>query len=363
MDPDLSPQEEQALRDLCTRFLSGNGLRLPADLLAELPDEVAPDRYGEGGVVAELEAEVATLLGKPAAAFLPSGTMAQQITLRVHADRRAGQGSRVVMFHPTCHLDLFEGKGYERLHGLVGRPVGNARRLLALDDLRGVAERPAALLLELPQREIGGQLPPWDDLMAQIEWARERGAAVHMDGARLWSCGPFYQRTLAQIAEPFDTVYVSFYKQLGGITGCCLAGPEDVLAEVREWRRRHGGTLYALWPYAASALAALRRRLPSMPRYVEHGRSIAAVLADVRGVEVVPDPPQAGMMHLLLHTPADRLRAAALRLAREDGIWTWGRGQPTASARLQEVELEVGDATLQVDPGEVRAVLERLLGD
>ncbi|MDP9341994.1 MAG: beta-eliminating lyase-related protein [Actinomycetota bacterium] len=358
METDLSAQEEQALRASCTRFLYGHGFRSPADLLSELPDEIAPDRYGEGGVVAELEAEVATLLGKPAGVFLPSGTMAQQITLRVHADRR---GSRTVVFHPTCHLDVHEGKGYERLHGLVGRPAGDAHRLLALEDLQGVAERPAALLLELPQREIGGPLPAWDDLVAQVEWAHGRGAAVHMDGARLWGCGPFYQRTLAEIAEPFDTVYVSFYKQLGGITGSCVAGPEDIVAEVREWRRRHGGTLFALWPYAASALASMRRRLPSMPRYVEHARAIAAAVGDLPGLEVVPDPPPAGTMHLLLHAPADRLRAASLRLAREDGIWTWPRPEPTAAPGVQEVELEVGDATLEFDPAEVRDVLEVLL--
>jgi threonine aldolase len=337
VDTDLSVREEWALRESCTRFLSGNGLLLPAGL----------------------ESEVAALLGKPAAAFLPSGTMAQQITLRVHADRRR---SRVVVFHPTCHVDVDEGRGYERLHGLIGRPAGDPNRVLALDDLLGVAEPPAALLLELPQREIGGQLPSWDELTAQAAWARERGAAVHMDGARLWSCGPFYERTLAQIAEPFDTVYVSFYKQLGAITGACVAGPEDVLAEVREWRRRHGGTLWAMWPYAASALSALRRRLPSMPAFVEHGRAIAAAVEDMAGVEVVPDPPQAGMMHLLLRVPADRMRATALRMAREEGIWTWGRPQPTLSPGVQEVELEVGDATLRFEPGEVRDVLERLLG-
>jgi len=358
VDADISAQEEQALRESCTRSLHWHGARLPADLLRELPEDIVPDRYGEGGVVAELLAEVATLPGKPAAAVLPSGTMAQQIALRVHADRR---GSRVVVFHPACHVDLSEGKGYERLHGLVGRPAGNANRLLTLDDLRDVAEAPAALLLELPQRDIGGQLPSWDDLLAQVAWARERGAAVHMDGARLWSCGPFYDRTLAEIADVFDTAYVSFYKQLGGITGCCLAGPDDVVAEVREWRLRHGGTLFALWPYAASALSSLRRRLPSMPRYVNQARAIAAAIKDLPGVEVVPDPPQAGMMHILLHAPADRLRAAMLRLAREEGIWTWARGQPTASPGVQEVELEVGEATLQFGPGEVRDVLQRLL--
>jgi Beta-eliminating lyase len=100
--PEPTEVNEVALRASCTRSLSWHGNRRPADLLAELPDDIAPDRYGDGGAVTELEAEVASLLGKPAAAFLPSGTMAQQVTLRVHADAR---GRRVVLFHPTCHLD------------------------------------------------------------------------------------------------------------------------------------------------------------------------------------------------------------------------------------------------------------------
>jgi len=237
--------EIEALRQGCTRSLQGAGVRRPAEQLAAIPRDTAPDCYGQGGAVAELEAETASLLGKPAAVFLPSGTMAQQITLRVHADRL---GRRTVLFHPMCHLEQHEGRGFERLHDLVGRPVGDARRLLTLEDLEAVGEQPATLVLELPQRDLGGQLPGWDDLQAQVAWARERGAAVHLDGARLWECGPAYERSVADIAALFDTVYVSFYKKLGGLSGCCVAGPAEVMAEVREWRARHGGAVFALWP-------------------------------------------------------------------------------------------------------------------
>lgn len=216
-------------------------------------------------------------------------------------------------------------------------------------------------MLELPQREIGGQLPDWQNLVDQVAWARQRGAAVHLDGARLWECTPFYERTLAEIAGLFDTVYVSFYKLLGGLAGCCLAGTEEVAAEVREWRRRHGGTLFAMWPYAASALVCLRKRLPRVPAYYEHATAIAETLRDIPGIEVVPDPPQTPLMHLLLHTSPDHSRAAALRLAQEQGVWTWPRAAPTDSPRVQRVEFTVGDATLGFEPHEVRAILQSLL--
>jgi threonine aldolase len=356
---EVTPEELESLRRACTRFLSWHGWRTPAEYLDGIPGDVDPDVYGKGGVVEELEREVASILGKPSAAFLPSGTMAQQIALRVHADRR---NRRTILFHPTCHLDLFEERGYERLHGLRGRPVGEATRLLVLDDLRAVAESPAALLIELPQREIGGQLPAWDELNSQVEWARSRGAAVHMDGARLWGCESFYGRSLAEISEPFDTVYVSFYKQLGGLAGACLAGPEDVVAEARVWRRRHGGTLYGLWPLAASGLQGLRTRLPRIADYRQRALEIAEALRDLPGVEVVPDPPHTTMMHLFVRRDAASLRAAVGRLASDERIWTFSFSASDVPG-VQRAELEVGDATLRFSPEEFTDVLGRLLAD
>src|SRR3982751_4827415 len=125
--------EIAARRAACTDSFHGSGLVKPAEVLASIGADVEPDVYGEGGVVADLEREVAELLGKPAAVFLPSGTMAQPATLRVHADAR---GRRTIVWHPYCHLAQHENQAYARLHGLVGRPVGQLTRLLTLDDLR-----------------------------------------------------------------------------------------------------------------------------------------------------------------------------------------------------------------------------------
>jgi threonine aldolase len=355
---ELSPAEQDALRDQCTRFLAGHGPVRAADLLASIPPGTIPDRYGDGGAVAALEAEIAGLLGKPAAVFLPSGTMAQQSVLRVHADRRQ---RRTVVSHPMCHLLRHEGEAYQRLHGLTGRPAGDPARLLGLGDLTGIAEPPAALLIELPQRDLGGQQPDWEDLQAQAGWARSRGAAAHLDGARLWESAAGYGRPPAEIAALFDTVYVSFYKGIGALPGCCVAGPADIVAEVREWRHRMGGTLFGLWPNAASALSCLRRRLPLMPAYLSHARAIAAALAGVPGVRVVPDPPQVPMMHLLLTTTQGGFAAAARRLAADERVWAWPKAITAIDPGLQRVELSVGDATCALEPGQVRDVIAALV--
>ncbi len=349
--------ETRARRDRCSTFLNGDGYVAPGELLASIDAQVVPDTYGEGGVVGELESTVADLLGFPAAVFLPSGTMAQAATLRVHADAR---GRRTVLWHPTCHLQTHEGEAYARVHALVGRPIGQRHRLLTRADLDQVTEPVAALLLELPQRDLGGQLPEWGDLADQIGWARDHGAAAHLDGARLWEASAGYGRSPAEIASLFDTAYVSFYKGIGALAGCCVVGSPDVVAQVRDWRRRLGGTLYGLWPAAASALHLLHERLDEMPQRLAHARAIATALAGADGVRVVPDPPHTPMMHLLFEVPADRFVANARRLADEQGLWVWPKPMETDDPAVVRCELTVGRATSRLEPDQVVAALHAL---
>jgi threonine aldolase len=354
--------ELEALAESCTRVLGAHGPRRAEALLATIPTDTKADYYGIGGVVAELEAEVAALLGKQAALFLPTGTMAQQATLRVHADRRA---SRTIAFHPACHLETHEERGYQRLHNLFGVPAGSRHEPLTSASLEEVHEPVAALLVELPQRDLGGTLPAWKELVAQVTWARDRGAAVHLDGARLWEATPFYEKTakksVADIAALFDTIYVSFYKGLGGIAGCCVAGDTDVIEELSVWRTRHGGRVFMLWPYAASALSVLRSRRPLMPKYYRHAVAIGRAVRDLPGVEVLPDPVQSPMMHLRLSVGLDELRARVIDIAKSEKVWTFPRPFVSEGPRLQRIEFQVGDATLEFTVDEVRGLLERLV--
>lgn len=352
------------LADQCTRFLPGHGRALwtPHAMFTQLaaltPPDLKPDLYGGGELIADFEKRVAGLLGKAAGVFMPSGTMAQQIALRIWSDRLH---SPHVAFHPTCHLEIHEQKAYQLLHGLHGVLVGSPYQLMTLDDLKQVRDPLATLLLELPQREIGGQLPSWDDLVAITGWARERNIALHMDGARLWECQPFYQRSYAEIAALFDTVYVSFYKILGGIAGAMLLGPQDVIDEARLWQKRHGGTLVQMYPFVLSAQHGLDTRLARIPQYCAKAREIAGVLSDFPQVQVLPNPPHTNMLHLFLRADKDRLEESAAQIAREQKIWLFRYFTPGQIPGYCKVEFTVGDATLEFEADEVRALFEQLL--
>ena len=346
------------LRAAATRWLSPVAGRTASSLGTGLAD-VQTDTYGDGGVVDELEREVAEVLGTEAALLLPTGTMAQGIALRIHAEEA---GCPVVAMHATAHPLLHEDQSLERVHRLQPRPLGDADRLPTAADLDAIAEPVAAVLVELPARELGGRLHAWDDLLALVQAARDRGAAVHCDGARLWECEPAYARDAREIAALFDTVYVSLYKGLGGIGGACLAGDAPLVARAAEWRHRLGGAVYGLWPYAASGLAGLREHRPAMAERLAHLREVAGALNGLPGVEVAPDPPEAGLCQLHLRTTPEAYRAAALQVAEDEGVWAWEQPSSTTRPGWLMVELHASANLRAFTPDELRAVVARLAG-
>lgn len=352
----------EALLSACTRDLHGHGAHRPAEVLAALAAAAADDErdtYGSGPVIADFEARLAALLGKPAAVFMPSGTMAQQIALRLWAERN-GVGS--VAYHPSCHLEIHEHKGLQRLHGVESVLVGRPDRIIELADLEALGERVAALLLELPQREIGGVLPDWDALVAQCQWARANDVALHLDGARLWECGPYYDKPYADIAALFDTVYVSFYKGLGGIAGAVLAGAADVIDEARIWQRRHGGNLVSLYPYVIAARAALDARLDRFAHYRERAVDVARVMTAIPGVRVTPDPPHTNMMHVFVDGEPDDVMARVVDVARRDAVRLFRRPRPCPVPGTTCFEVAIGDGADALSNDELERMIREVSG-
>lgn len=326
--------------------------RLPHFVLRRMLDAVSPDAQA-GEPVEALERRVAELLGKPRALFFPTGTMAQQVALRIHAERT---GRSAFAAHPLNHLDLWEQRGYAVVHGLRFQPAGAPTRLLTRADLDDVKEPVGALLIELPQRELGGFLPTWDELSAQVDWARDRGAAAHLDGARLWESQPFYGRPHAEIAGLFDTVYVSLYKGLEGVRGAVLAGDEPTIEHAEVWRHRLGGAIPDAWPLALAAMIGLDEILPRMAAFRDHAVAIAAALKADGVADVRPDPPHTPMCHVLLPVPSAAAEAASTALAEEKGLLLFRRVMAESWPDRCRVELAVGEHTMDFAPEEVAAL-------
>ena len=254
----------------CNRFLSGHPPKPPRAWLEELAaSELADlpmDMYGDGPAMARLEQEVADLLGKEAAVFVPKGVIAQLMALRVWTER---SGKRTVALHPKSHIDLDERNAYERVHQLIGLRVGKDHQPFTLQDLMDLHEPCGAIVVELPLRHAGYKLPEWDELFAISEWAHDQQIPLHFDGARLWECAPYYECAYDEIASLADSVYVSFYKGLGGMAGCVLAGTDDFIAEAQIWKERLGGSIFTTFPYVLSAYEGLQHHLPKMPELCE----------------------------------------------------------------------------------------------
>ncbi len=335
-----------AVSGQCEFRLTGHPKLSMAEQLAEASrwagSYAAPDVYGEGEVIESFQADMAAMLGKPAAVFLVSGTMAQAIALRIWAERA---GNKRVGFHATSHLELHEDNAYRELHGLERTLLGDPQQVIQLKDLQASGKDLAAILLELPMREIGGQLPSWDALQAQSDWARANGVALHMDGARLWQCEPYYQRPMAEIAALFDSVYVSFYKDIGGIAGSVLAGPEDFIAEAKTWIARAGGNLYALYPYILTARAGLERNLASIPESVATAGWLASQLAEL-GLITTPAQPPTNVLHLSVNADPNDLVEYAIEWSERSKVFI----MPLPSADKSGgsvVEFSIGQAVQQ----------------
>jgi threonine aldolase len=355
-------RDRDALRARCTRFVSRQRPPTPKETLRALADHVGDDEtadvYGGGRLIADFEDDVARLLGKAAAGFMPSGTMAQAIALRIWADRRH---VRTVGLHPLSHLERNEGQAYRDLHGLSAHYLGDDSRQFRRSDLDAVRQDLAAVVVEMPLRPLGHVLLPWTELESMWSWAKERGVALHLDGARIWESQPYYGRSHAGIAALFDTVYVSFYKGLGGLAGSALAGPRDFIDAARIWQHRQGGRLIHLYPYILSARKGLAEKLPSMPALHAKAVAIAEALRDLPGLRVTPDPPHAVAMQIAFPADAERMNEVVLDIAECDGVWLIDRIWASPIQGICLGELTVGAGTLEIADRDIRSLFAHAL--
>ena len=343
----------------CETAISRHAYRSPKQVFADLAracDELGIeewDTYGESGPVARLEAEVTALFGVEAAAFFPSGVMAQQAALRIHTERA---GNRRVAMPDLSHLLVHEEDGPRLLHGIEVSFLTRGFAAPTAQHVEAVPGRLGAVLVELPLREAGCLLPSWEDLVALSAACRARGPALHFDAARIWESQPWFGHSLSEIAALADSLYVSFYKGLGGLAGAALLGPADFIAEAKLWRRRQGGTIYHTTAEAVSALVGLRDQLPKIPAAVTWARAFAAELPPY--VTAQPEVPHTNQFLVYAAGTADTANQHVLSLIEEHriGMPAWA---PAAEPGRVRTEIVVSAAALELDPAKMAALFSR----
>ncbi len=348
----------------CDTVFPGHRARPPAEMYAAMATwceqhGVEHDVYGSGALIQAFEEKVAALLGFPAAVFCISGTMAQVTALRLAC---ADRGGAPAALHPTSHIFVHERSNYQLLGHFDALQVGERTRPWTVADLEAVPDRLGAVGLEIPMREIGGQLTRWDELEKIKAHCRTRGIHLHMDGARLWEAQAGYGRNAAEIAAGFDSVYVSMYKGIGGLGGAMLLGGRDFVDRAAEWFRRQGGNVIHRSPYVVSAAMQFDTRLAAMPDYFARTQLLYEALRAYPEIRVNPARPAANMLHL--HLPVGRDRALAIRaeLAERHGIWLFNRIAHGVVPDTSYFELYVGDNLLAVPEARLREALALFAG-
>jgi len=262
-------------------------------LLAEIAETrgIAEDNYSRDGVVAELEARIAALLGKEAAVFMPTGTLANHLALRL----LARNGRRVVVQRES-HLFNDEGDCAQQLSGFNLVPLAPGRASFTLEEAMAeivgppearVAVPVGVISIETPVRRMAGEAFDFSEMIRICEFARERGIGLHLDGARLLIESVYTGIAPADYAARFDTVYVSLYKYLNAAAGAVLAGPRTLLDGLYHQRRMFGGGLPHVWPYAAVALHSLDGFAERLAAAVSASETLIDALRDHRRVTVI----------------------------------------------------------------------------
>ena len=316
------------------------------------------DRYGERGAVAQLEADVADLMGKPAAVMFPSGVMAQQATLRAWCDR---SGSRRVALPDLSHLVHHEQDGPRRVLGLELEWLTTGRETPTAAALDRVGGRLGAAMVELPLRDAGCLLPTWAELVELSAAARDRGLPLHADGARIWESVPHWDRTLAEAADLFDSMYVSLYKGLGGSSGALVVCPEDLAGELRSWRQRMGGTIFSMTTAAVGGLVGLREHLTSFGDYRAWAIDLAEALHG-HGIRTFPEVPHIATFLAYAPGSADAVNERIVAFTEERGVVPSGLWRDTDVPGWVETELTCYESALAHDPVEVARRMAEALG-
>ncbi len=310
------------------------------------------DVFGDDPTVLALQQLGARLLGKEAALFVPSGTMANQLAVRVHC--RPGDEALV---HAGCHILNHEGGGAAALSGVTLRTLDSRDGSLALAEVQAALHldedphhSPTALIaLENTHNGCGGVVVPQENPLALRVFTKALGVRMHLDGARLANAAVASGRTMAELAEPFDSSTLCLSKGLGAPIGSLLAGSEVFIAQARRWRKRFGGGMRQAGVIAAAGLYALDHHVERLAQDHRRARQLAEGIAALPGLSIDLALVQTNLVYFDLApdhgSAAERgaRRIALVQRLREHGVLVSG-----GVGRLRAVtHLDVDDSGIE----------------
>jgi len=284
----------------------------PAMRKAMAEAEVGDDVWGDDPTVIELEAEVARMLGKEAAVYVPSGTMGNQIAIRSHT--RHGDE---IFVHELAHVVVHEQGGAAALSGVQTRLLPGANGILDVDTIASRLRDPAdphharqtLLCLENTIGEMGGRVLPAARMTELADFAHDHGLRVHLDGARIWNAAVASGRTPAEVAAAADSVSVCFSKGLGAPVGSAVVGSAEVVEAARRNRKLFGGGMRQAGIIAAGALHALRHHVERLADDHANARRLASGMAAYRRLRFEPEAVET---NIVISTVTDGTRAPQL---------------------------------------------------
>ena len=297
--------------------------------------EVGDDVWGDDPTVIELEREVAAMLGKPAAVFVPSGTMGNQIALHLH-----GRPGGEVICDAGCHIVNYEVGGMATLSGLMPRALASPQGLLDPAAVEAAIEpdasyRPRTVLIEVENTHnmAGGTVYDRPRLEAILDVARRHALPVHFDGARVFNAAAALGVPVPSLAAGFDSLTVSLSKGLGAPVGSLLCGGRGFIREARRVRKMFGGGMRQAGILAAAGLIALRQGPARLPEDHENAGRLARALAGLRGIELDPAAVRTNIVVFRL-TPELCGGSAAAFLARLQEVGVLGGAVDRERVRL-----------------------------
>lgn len=293
---------------------------------ADLGDDV----FGEDPSTIKLQERIASMLGKEAALFVPSGTMSNQIGLRVHC-----QPGDEVLCESSCHVFAYEQGGMAQLSGLSARPVPGEFGVWKLEQFAGLIRpdnchyvRTRLVCIENTHNRGGGRVQPYETVKSVCEWAHSHGLSAHLDGARLFNAVIASGIPAAQWAQHFDTVSVCFSKGLGAPVGSALCGTRQMIDRAIRHRKVFGGGMRQSGVIASAALYAIENHVNRLSEDHANAKRLGEAIRQIEGLEL--RPPQIDTNLIIfrvdprLGTAADftgRLKQRGLLVGAFDGVF------------------------------------------